>query len=112
MLLKLQKYFSQIKPVTVDGALYVLIAVFGTCITVLNSDDAYKYFNPYVLYYSKAIGAILLAAVSALKMFRSTSYSEHLDAKKDASLISSSAIVEASGDTVLKTSQSLEQKKE
>lgn len=82
MLLRLQNYLDKIKPVTLDGCLYMLIAICGSMVTMLNSDDAYKYFNPYVLYYSKFVVSVALAAVSALKMFRSTSYSEHLENKK------------------------------
>ena len=83
MFLKLQSYFSKIKPVTVDGTLYVLIAVFGASVTITTSDDAYKYFNPYFLYYTRCAVEVLLAGVSALKMFRSTSYSEHIKEKEN-----------------------------
>jgi hypothetical protein len=61
----------------------MLIAVFGSMQTLLTSDDAYKYFNPYWLYYSKFVTAVALAAVSALKMFRSTSYSDHLNKQNE-----------------------------
>lgn len=82
MLLKIQTYLEKVKAVTVDGALYVLIAIFGSLVTITTSDDAYKYWNPYVLYFTKCITEIALAAVGALKMFRSTSYSKHIEQKK------------------------------
>ena len=78
MLLALQRYFAGIKPVTIDGALYVLIALFGAALAELTSDDAYKYCSPYVLYYLKFATKLGLAGATALKMFRSTAYSEHL----------------------------------
>lgn len=65
------------KPVHVDGALYVMIGVFGVVQAMLSQDDVYKYLNPYVVFYFKAGAGIGLAAVSALKMFRSNSFSVH-----------------------------------
>lgn len=71
-----------LKPVYVDGFLYVLIALFGAMEATFTSDEAYKYFNPYFLYYSKEIIIWLLAIVTALKMFRSTSFGDHKDEEK------------------------------
>ena len=82
MLLKIQKYFENVKPVTVDGSLYVLIALFGAMSATFSSDDSYKYVNAYFKFWAQHIILWALAAVSALKMFRSTSYSEHLDKKQ------------------------------
>ena len=82
MLLKIQNYFASVKPVTVDGALYVLIAIFGAVMALMQSDDTYKYMNPYVCFYVKFFADIGLAGTTALKMFRSTSYSEHVADKK------------------------------
>ena len=82
MLLRLQNYFTNIRPVTVDGALYVLIALFGFMQSTMASEEAYKYASPHVLYWSKFVVGSMLATVSALKMFRSTSYSDHLAGKE------------------------------
>ena len=82
MLLRLQNYFTNIRPVTVDGTLYVLIALFGYMQATMSSEEAYKYASPHLLYWSKFSVGALLAVVSALKMFRSTSYSEHLAGKE------------------------------
>jgi len=98
MLLRLQQYFIKIRPVTVDGALYVFIALFGAMITTFNSDDAYKYMNPHFKYWAQSIAGWGLAIVSALKMFRSTSYSEHLDEKADNKTLSSTKTVAVAGD--------------
>ena len=78
----IQNYYSGVKPVMVDGLLYVLIALFGAMEALLNEDDSYKYNNPYFLYWSKFVIICLLSIVSALKMFRSTSYSDHLATKQ------------------------------
>jgi hypothetical protein len=72
-----------ITPAQLDGALYIMIAVCGAVQTFFSSDEAYKYINPYILFYIKCGAGIVLAAVGALKMFRSTTYSDHLKDKKD-----------------------------
>lgn len=71
-----------VTPIQLDGTLYMLIAAFGSIQTFFSSDEAYKYVDPYVLFWIKALTGTLLAVVGALKMFRSTSYAEHMtDAK-------------------------------
>jgi hypothetical protein len=67
-----------VKPVILDGFLYVLIALFGGMEATFTSDEAFKYLNVYFIYYSKTIVVWLLEVVTAIKMFRSTSYSDHL----------------------------------
>lgn len=94
MLLRIQKYFTGIKPVTIDGALYVLLAIFGFMQVFITQDDAYKYWNIYMLYYTKFLTGMLLAAVTALKGFRSTEYGKHLADKKDLQTVSSSKKIE------------------
>lgn len=71
------------KAVHVDGALYVLIAVWGALMTVLTTDEVYKYCNAHAVFYLKALTSVMLAAVSALKMFRSNVYSDHQKEIKD-----------------------------
>lgn len=70
-----------ITPIQLDGTLYILIAVFGTVQTMFSSDEAYKYIPPYFLFWIKSFSGVALAGVGALKMFRSTSYSDHLKDK-------------------------------
>lgn len=65
------------KPVHVDGALYVMIALFGAALTALTNDDVYKYMSPYLVFYLKMFCSLALAVVTALKMFRSSSYAAH-----------------------------------
>lgn len=76
------KHYGGLKPVVIDGFLYVIIAVCGFAEATLTSDDVFKYMNPYLVFYIKWIVGMLGAGATALKMFRSTSYSEHQDAKK------------------------------
>lgn len=76
------KTYGGLKPVVIDGFLYVVIAVCGFAEATLTSDDVYKYMNPFLVFYTKWIVGMIGAGATALKMFRSTSYSEHQDAKK------------------------------
>ena len=65
-------------PVTVDGFLWVSIALFGCMQSMLSNDDAYKYVNPVVLFWTKFTVACLGASAAALKAFRSTTFAQHL----------------------------------
>lgn len=87
-------------PVFIDGFLYFLIAVFGSIEAGMANDDAYKYMNAYVVFYIKFFSAIMLAGATAIKMFRSTTYSEHKKATEDAA----STVSVKSTETTTKTS--------
>lgn len=89
MIRAVQNYFVSIPAVFIDGFLYFLIAVFGAALGVLTEDDAYKYINEFLLYWLKFVCKIGLAGSTAIKMFRSTGFSQHQDMKK------------AQGDTVI-----------
>lgn len=65
-------------PVFMDGLLYVLIAVFMFMQTYLSGDEAAKYIAAATIFWLKFIVGSLAAGVGALKMFRSTTYSDHL----------------------------------
>lgn len=65
-------------PVIIDGVLYVCIVTFAFIQSYFTSDEAYKYINPYVLFWVKFGTGLLGVIAGALKMFRSTSYSDHL----------------------------------
>lgn len=64
-------------PVVIDGTLYVSIAVFLATQTFFTTDEAYRYVNPYVIFWIKAVSGILGAGAGALKMFRDQSYAKH-----------------------------------
>jgi hypothetical protein len=73
------KYSSLLTPVRIDGTLYVLIAIFGASMTLLQSDEVYKYLDPYFIFYCKSLSSLGLAGTTALKMFRSRQYGDHVD---------------------------------
>lgn len=76
-----------VQPVFLDGALWVIIAMGQAAIGRLGSEDAYKYIDPILLYWVKFGVEIVTQGATGLKMFRSTSYSKHVDdvqALKDA----------------------------
>ena len=68
----------------IDGLLYVLIAVFGAAAGMFSTDEAAKYIEPATLFWLRGFCAVNSATWLALKMFRSTAFSEHRDAKKAA----------------------------
>ena len=70
------------KPVHVDGALWVSIGLFTAMLAGLNSDDAYKYCNPYVLFWVRWFLTSVNGAAMALKMYRSTAYARSQDDEK------------------------------
>lgn len=97
---------KRIPPVFTDGALYVMIAIFGATETVFSSEEAFKYISPYVIWWIKATCSILLGGVGALKMFRSTTYSEHVaksNAKDVAVTTDTIRVIKTSSDTTLPT---------
>lgn len=67
-----------------DGLLYLVIAVTGAggIATSLGSDEAVKFIEPNVLFYSKMINAAIFTAATALKTFRSTSFADHKEEQK------------------------------
>lgn len=70
---------ASLSPVFVDGILYVSIAVFAFMQIYLSNDDAYKYVSAVFLFWAKYVIGTLAAAAGALKMFRSTTYSDHVN---------------------------------
>ncbi len=82
MILYLQKYFGSVSPMWTDGLLYVCIALFGAATAAFGSDEAAKYIEPEALFWLRTSCGIISAGLLSLKMFRSTSFSEHLEAKK------------------------------
>jgi hypothetical protein len=54
-----------------DATLYVSVAVFVFLQGVLSSEEAYKYCNPYLLFWCKAVVGSCAAGAGARKMYRS-----------------------------------------
>ncbi len=100
MILKIQEYFARVKPVTIEGLLYVAIAVCGFLATVFGSDESFNLFGPMLLFWVKLVNGSILAAATALKMFRSNTFAEHVQEKKI-----------ASGDTAVVTKTTVQQEK-
>lgn len=83
--MKTMRYIKAIitlKPVVIDGLLYVCIALFLAMEATFSSDDVYKYVNAHFIFWAKALVGWMGAAAGALKMFRSTTYSDHLANEK------------------------------
>lgn len=76
-------YFGSLPPVFIDGLTYALIALFGALTTSFSSDEATHFIRAAWLFGIKTFCASCGATLLAIKMFRSTSYSEHQQQKKD-----------------------------
>lgn len=64
--------------VFIDGALYTLIAMIIPIQAMLSTDEAAKYLSPQFLWWMRiAVGGIA-GGLGGLKMFRSSSYADHL----------------------------------
>jgi len=81
MLRYLQSYFDKVSPMYVDGALYVGIAFFAALAALFGSDESAKYLQPEPLFWTRGGCSVTSATLLALKMYRSTSYSDHLAEK-------------------------------
>lgn len=73
------KKYGNTKPVVIDGALFVLIAMSGALEAILTSKEVYDYMFPWIVWYLKMGLAVFIAGAMALKTFRDKSYSEHRD---------------------------------
>jgi hypothetical protein len=73
------------KPVFFDGLIYTMIAFFGAIASGIANDEAAKFITPAMLFFGKLICSAIAAALLALKMFRSTSYSQFVAERKAAS---------------------------
>ena len=67
---------KHIKPVHVDGVLYVCIAMFLAVQSYFTSEEAYKYVNAYAIFWIKGVCAVLGAGAGALKKYRSRTYAD------------------------------------
>lgn len=88
--------FRNWKPIYTDGLIYGGIAFCAFWSTHFSSDEAYKYVVPKDLYWMRGWSGAIAATLLALKLFRSTSYAEHIQNQK------------AISDGVVKTSVSKE----
>lgn len=73
---------NTVKPVHIDGALYCAIGFLTALLVCLDSDKAVKLIAPATLWWVQTIAESLNGGLLALKMFRSTSYSDSKDPTK------------------------------
>lgn len=83
MIRAVQLYFSSIPAVFIDGLLYVLLAFFSFWTGSFSSDDAGKYISPIALWWGKQVLGSVAAGLLAVKMYRSTSFADHQQQKKN-----------------------------
>jgi len=79
MIAAIQKYFTSVPPMFIDGALYALIAWFTFNQAYFGGDEAAKYIEPETKFWLNWVIGSSASLFAAIKMFRSTSYSEHLE---------------------------------
>jgi hypothetical protein len=72
------------KTVMIDGTLYVIIAGCAFLEAYFGSDMSYKYIEPYTLFWLKGSIGFIGATALALKMFRSTAFSDNKTEKETA----------------------------
>jgi len=82
MIAAIQKYFTSVPPMFIDGALYAMIAWFTFNQAYFGGDEAAKYIDPETKFWLNWIIGSSASLFAAIKMFRSTSYSEHLEEVK------------------------------
>lgn len=70
----LWRWSADVSPAVIDGLLYSTWAMFTAVLANFSSEEAYKYVDPWVLFYLKAILGSVAAGLGALKAFRSQSY--------------------------------------
>lgn len=75
-------YFKSIPPVFIDGLLYCLIALFTFTQGYLSGDESKKFISDFARFWVLFGVGGMATVTGALKMFRSTSYSEHQENKK------------------------------
>ncbi len=82
MIRAVSNYLSSIPAIFIDGTLYAAIAWLLFSESYLGGDEAAKYVSPVVKFWiNYAIGSGA-AIAGSIKMFRSTAYGEHQQAKK------------------------------
>lgn len=81
MVRALSNYFGSIPAVFIDGALYALMAWFIFSQSYLGGDEAAKFISPAAKFWINYAMGGFAAFIGAVKMFRSTAYSDHQERK-------------------------------
>jgi len=82
MIRALSRYFSNVPPMFIDGCLYACLGVFTFWGTFFGSDEAAKHMSTEVLFWTKCLVGTGSSFFLAVKLFRSTSFADHQEAKK------------------------------
>lgn len=82
MIRAVSNYLSSIPAIFIDGTLYCMIAWLVFSQAYLGGDEAAKWIAPLIKFWINYSIGSLAAMAGALKMFRSTAYGEHQQAKK------------------------------
>lgn len=88
----------------IDGFLYCAIALFGFFSTSFGTDEAAKYVAPITLFWLRTVTGAASAAFLALKMFRSTTFSQHVEERKNESPLAPSTTETANTGTTIEKS--------
>jgi hypothetical protein len=88
MLRYVANYFQSIPAVFIDGLLWVCVAWFAFNQSYFGSDEAAKYIAPLTRFWIQWVIGSGAVIAGAIKMFRSTSYADHQQAKDEARRIS------------------------
>lgn len=75
--------WAKVGAVHIDGILYFTMAVCMSMVASLSSDAAYKYIDPYLLFWGKTFFEALGAGSTAVKTFRSTAFAESKSKKEN-----------------------------
>jgi hypothetical protein len=82
MLRRAANYFATVPPVFLDGLIYVLLSMTTTWMGIMSSESARQFVGVVWLFWINSFLVTANAGLLALKMFRSTSYSDHQNQKQ------------------------------
>jgi hypothetical protein len=77
-------YFASIPTMFIDGLLYTALAILTGINTTFGGDEAAKYVSPEPLFWVKSLCSWSAQGLLAVKLYRSTAFADHQDAKKQA----------------------------
>lgn len=75
---RIVKVWLSVPPVVIDGLVVFLVASLTGISLSFTGEEAYKYVNPYVLFWLKLSIGSLTSGLVALQSFRSKVFAEHI----------------------------------
>jgi hypothetical protein len=78
---KFMQVWAAIPVMWVDALIVFLVAMLTTMATAFTSEEAYKYVNPFVLFWTKICVGSFASGLVALQSFRNRIYAEHMQRK-------------------------------